>query len=146
WMEVTPALAVPVGDSTNYFQMGGDASIIAQYRLPFMPQALARAELEYNYSPIPARETTSMMSFAVGAGYSYNLTRNIGAEVFADGGVTYGFINPSGSGYWTTSTQGYVNPFVKAGADLYWAFPPGLTIDLGASFLYQVGLYTRLGI
>ena len=30
--------------------------------------------------------------------------------------------------------------------DLYWVFPPGLTIDLGASFLYQIGLYTGVGV
>jgi hypothetical protein len=146
WMQVTPALSVPVADSTNYFQMGGDGSIIAQYRLPFKRQALARAEFEYNYSPIAAQVTTSMASMAIGAGYSYNLNRNLGAEVFVDGGATYGFLNPGSQGYYQISSQGYWNPFVKTGVDLYWAFLPSLTFDLGASFLYQIGLYTGVGL
>ena len=146
WIQATPAMSIPMGDSSNYFGVGGDGSIIGQYRLPFMPQALARAEIEYNYSTIPARESVSLMSLALGGGYSYNVSRNLGAEVFADGGATYGFFNPSGSGYWVSPNGGYWNPFVKAGVDLYWVFPPGLTIDLGASFLYQIGLYTGVGV
>jgi tetratricopeptide (TPR) repeat protein len=138
WVQVTPALAIPVGDSSNNFSLGGDASIIGEYRLPFMPQALARAELEYNYSPIPARQTVSFTSLALGVGYSYNFIPSIGVKAFADGGATYGFFNSTFEGYW--------NPFVKAGLDLYWTFPPRLTIDLGASFLYQIGLYTGVGV
>lgn len=62
------------------------------------------------------------------------MKRAIGVKGYVDGGANYGFFN--------NKLQGHVNPFVKASADLYWTFPPDLIITAGASFLYQIGLYT----
>lgn len=143
WLQMAPAVSIPVGDSTNYFGIGGDGSFIGEYRFPFQPHLLARATLEYNYSPIAARQTVSLTSFDVGAGYSYNFTPTFGAEAFAGGGVTYGFFNNS---LQTGSLSGYANPFVKAGLELHLDFPPRLQLGLGASFLYQIGLYTGVGV
>ena len=138
WIGLTPTLTLPLGDSTNYFTLGGAGAIIGEYRPSFFPLAFARAEIGYAYTPILARQAVSFTSLSVGAGMSYNIIRNLGVKAYADGGVNYGFFN--------TTFQGYVNPFVKAGADVYASFPPGLIITAGASFLYQVGLYTGIGV
>ena len=138
WLELSPALTVPFGGSSSYFTMGGDGSMTGEYRLPFMPMALGRAEVEYGYHPLWGGTTVTFLSAAVGGGYSYNVSQNLGAKVYAEGGATDGIINRTGEAYWS--------PFVKGGIDLFWVFPPGLTIDLGSSFLYQVGLYTGVGV
>ncbi len=138
WIGLQPAVTVPLGDSANYFTLGGAGAIVGEYRLPFFPLALARAEIGYEYTPIPARQAVSFTSASAGIGMSYNFFPAFGVKGYADGGATYGFFNSGGGpGYW--------NPFVKTGVDLYWDFPPGLTVSLGGSFLYQVGLYTGVG-
>ena len=138
WVEATPAVIIPLGDSSNFFNVGGGGTIAGEYRLPFMPQLLARGELEYAYSPIPARQSVSFTSAGLGMGYSYNLLPNLGVEAYATGGATYGFFN--------TGLQGYWNPYVKAGVNAYFSFSPSLIVTLGGAFLYQVGLYTGVGI
>ena len=140
WIQVAPSLTLPIGESASYFTMGGDMSVTGEYRLPFFPLALARAGFEYGYDPILARQSVSLTSFAVGAGITYNITPFLGVKAFADGGITYGFFNR------LDDFEGYFNPFVKGGVDLYWAFPPGLTVNLGAVYLYQVGLYSGIGL
>ncbi len=137
WIGLAPTLTLPMGDSTNYFTLGGAGAIIAEYRPAFFPLAFGRAEIGYAYTPILARQAVSFTSASVGAGIGYNIIPNLGIKAYADGGVNYGFFN--------NTFQGYVNPFVKAGADLYASFPPGLIITAGASFLYQAGLYTGIG-
>jgi hypothetical protein len=138
WLQVSPTLTIPVGDSSRSFSLGGDGAIIAQYRLPFMPLLLARAEMEYMYSQIPARQSVSLASAGAGAGISYNLIPNLGMEAYAVGGATFGFFNSSFEGYW--------NPYVKTGLNLFLSFPPSLIINVGGSFIYQAGLYSGIGI
>lgn len=93
WLELSPALTVPFGGSSSYFTMGGDGSMTGEYRLPFMPMALGRAEVEYGYHPLWGGTTVTFLSAAVGGGYSYNVSQNLGAKVYAEGGATDGIIN-----------------------------------------------------
>jgi tetratricopeptide (TPR) repeat protein len=138
WIGLEPALTIPLGDSTNYFSLGGAGAIVGEYRLPFFPLAMARAELGYAYTPILARQAVSFSSASAGMGISYNIIPALGVKAYVDGGATYGFFNSNtGAGYW--------NPFVKTGVDVYLDFPPGLTVNVGGSFLYQVGLYMGVG-
>jgi len=137
WIGLAPAVTFPLGDSTNYFNLGGAGALLGEYRLPFFPLAMARAELGYAYTPIQARQAVSFTSASAGIGVSYNFIPAIGVKAYADGGANYGFFNNGGQGYW--------NPFVKTGVDFYWSLPPRLMVSVGGSFLYQVGLYTGIG-
>ncbi len=138
WVQFAPALTVPVGDSGQYFTLGGDGTLLAEYRLPFFPMAMARGSVEYGFDPIQARQSISLASAAVGGGFSYNFIPNVGIKAYADAGATYGFFNRTFEGYW--------NPFLKTGLDAYFDLPPGLIFSVGAFFLYQVGLYTGIGL
>lgn len=137
WIQAMPVLTVPLGESASYFTLGGGGSITGEYRLPFLPMLAARALIEYGYYPIPAGQSTSFTSAGAGVGFAYNFIPNLGVKLYADGGATYGFFNSTLEGYW--------NPFVKTGLDVYASFPPGLMISLGGAFLYQVGLYMGVG-
>jgi len=137
WIQAVPALTIPLGESASYFTLGGGGAITGEYRLPFLPLAMVRALIEYGYYPIQARQSASFTSAGAGLGFSYNFIPNLGIKLYADGGATYGFFNSTFEGYW--------NPFVKTGLDLYASFPPGLMVSLGGSFLYQVGLYMGVG-
>jgi len=137
WLQVVPAVTFPIGESASFFTLGGGGAIAGEYRLPFLPLALIRAAIEYGYYPIQAAQSVSFTSAGVGLGFSYNFIPNLGVKLYADGGATYGSFNSTSEGYW--------NPFVKTGLDVYASFPPGLMISLGGLFLYQVGLYTGMG-
>ncbi len=138
WVQLSPALTIPVGDSGQYFTLGGGGALLAEYRLPFLPMAMARGSVEYGFDPILARQSVSLASAAAGVGFGYNFIPNVGVKVYADGGATYGFFNRSFEGYW--------NPFLKTGLEVYFDLPPGLMFNVGAAILYQVGLYTGIGI
>jgi transglutaminase-like putative cysteine protease len=140
WITAAPVFTIPVGGSGQYFSLGGGGSVVGEYRLPFAPFLLARAGLEYGYSNIPAAQSISLASVAAGVGASYNFIPNLGVKLYADGGATYGFFNQF------TPFEGYWNPFVKGGLDVYFDLPPGLLFSVGGSFLYQVGLYMGVGI
>jgi transglutaminase-like putative cysteine protease len=140
WIQMAPAFTIPVGESGQYFSLGGGGSIVGEYRLPFAPMLLARAGLEYGYSGIPAAQSVSLASAAAGIGVSYNLIPNLGLKAYVDGGATYGFFNR------TANFEGYWNPYVKSGLEVYFDLPPGLMFNVGASFLYQVGLYMGVGL
>jgi tetratricopeptide (TPR) repeat protein len=137
WLELAPAVSMPLGESASYFTLGGGGSLVAQYRMPFLPLLSARGEVEYGYYPILARQSVSFTSAALGVGISYNFAPLFGVNAYADGGATYGFFNSTFEGYW--------NPYVKAGLGVYLSFPPALMINLGGTFLYQVGLYMGMG-
>jgi tetratricopeptide (TPR) repeat protein len=138
WVSVAPSLNLPLGDSAQYFSLGGGGAVSGEYRLPFAPMLLARAGLEYGIAGIPAAQTVSLTSATVGAGVSYNFMPNLGVKAYVDGGGTFGFFNKS--------LEGYFNPYVKGGMDLYFDLPPGLLFSAGASLLYQAGLYMGLGV
>jgi hypothetical protein len=137
WIGIAPAVTFPIGDSTNYFTWGGTGAIVSEYRFPFFPLAMARAEIGYAYTPILAREAVSFTSASAGLGISYNFAPLFGVKGYAEGGMNYGFFNTTFEGYW--------NPYVIGGMDLYLSLPPGLMITAGASFIYQVGLYMGVG-
>jgi tetratricopeptide (TPR) repeat protein len=137
WIQAVPALSIPLGESASFFTLGGGGELTGEYRLPFFPLALLRAEIGYGYFPIPARQSVSFTSAGAGIGMSYNFIPNLGVKVYADGGATYGFFNSTFEGYW--------NPYVKGGLDVYASFPPGFMISLGGTFLYQIGLYMGVG-
>jgi tetratricopeptide (TPR) repeat protein len=137
WIQMIPAVAFPLGESATIFSFGGGGAITGEYRPPFFPLGLLRAEIEYGYYPIQARQSVSFTSVGAGIGVSYNFIPNLGIKLYADGGATYGFFNSTFEGYW--------NPYVKGGLDIYASFPPGFMISLGGTFLYQIGLYMGVG-
>jgi hypothetical protein len=136
-IQTTPTFSIPLGESASYFAYGGGGAVTGEYRLPFFPLAQARFGGEYGYYPILSKQALSFASGGLGLSLSYNFVPNFGVKAYADGGATYGFFNSSSEGYW--------NPFVKAGADLYLSFPPALTVSLGAAFVDQIGLYMGVG-
>ncbi len=134
WLQSSPSLGLPLGDSTTYFSLGGGGSIGAEYRIPGFPLALARAGIEYGYFPTPAQDSVSFTTADLGLGLAYNFIPNFGVKLYADGGATYGFFNSNAEGYW--------NAYAKAGLDLFASFPPRLMVSLGGSFQDQFGVYT----
>ncbi len=137
WIELSPTVTFPLGDSAMDFGFGGGGSLLMEYRLPFLPVASLRTNLEYGYYPIPARETVSFASAGAGVALAYNIAPFLGIKAYADGGATYGFFNTTFEGYW--------NPYVQGGLGLYLSFPPGFVINIGGTFLYQIGLYMGVG-
>jgi hypothetical protein len=70
WLQASPQLAIPLGDSDTYYTMGLGGLLIGEYRLPFLPLALARVAMDYGYNPIKAAKSVSFISASAGFGFS----------------------------------------------------------------------------
>jgi len=137
WIGVSPTATLPLGDSASYFSWGGAGAVTGEYRFPSFPLGLVRVDLGYAYLPILARQAVSFTSAAAGLGISYNFAPLVGIKAYAEGGANYGFFNSTLQGYW--------NPFLQGGMELYLSLPPGFMLSLGGNFVYQVGLYMGVG-
>jgi hypothetical protein len=96
WIQLVPSLTIPLGQSGQYFALGGDGTLTGEYRLLFFPMASARLGLEYGYNPLVisgsvymTNRSVSLTGVSAGVGISYNFIPNLGLKAYADGGATF---------------------------------------------------------
>ena len=139
YLQFAPAVSLPLGGSSSLFTPGGGMSATGGFRFPFFPPASVRLGLEYGYGPTVGAPTVSLVSAVAGLGIDYRFSAMFGVATSVDAGVTYCFLNPP------QQFEGYANPYLKAGGALRaYVFSPDISIDAGAAFVDQIGLYTGL--
>jgi tetratricopeptide (TPR) repeat protein len=130
-----PALTIPLGDSAQWFSLGGGADVSANYRLPDSMFFLTGG-LEYGYAPIQAATSASLFALRAGGGIQWPLTTWIWALGYATVGyyvATYNDFSGGGS-----------NPYVAGGIGLRFALAPTFRLEVGAQYNYYLGLYQGL--
>jgi tetratricopeptide (TPR) repeat protein len=134
-LHVLPALAVPLGDVTPYFDLGGSALILAQYRLPFFQNLAVVGGLGYDYSMLSLPgQSVSVGKAVLGAGMVFPVIPRIVLSAYVTGGYYRAMLNDLSVLRWSG------NPCLLAGATVLFRITPVFGIEAGASYQYLGGL------
>ena len=141
-IKLAPRVNLPIGDnSKDYYNIGGGISLSGEYKFPSKSFFHLNGELDYNFIPLKAETSLSLISFGVGGGLSYQIIPklNLGGNVI--GGVYYGFFNSD------SSPVSVYNPFLLVNTGIYYSITPSLSLGVGASYINFFGLkYNGIGI
>ncbi|MBA7484183.1 MAG: tetratricopeptide repeat protein [Spirochaeta sp.] len=134
---LTPGGALPVGDSTSYFNAGGGAGLSAGLDLASFPLLFFKADLGYNYLPIETEYGVSLISAGIGAGHDFKLLDRLSISPYAGGGYYHGIVT-DGSG--TSGSDLYL----AGGFGVYYSFLPSFSLGLDLHYINNFALYSGL--
>jgi len=137
-INLKPALGVPLGKSADYFKLGTNLDLNAEYLVLLLPQVLARGAIVYALAPLKAEESISLIAPTVGAALGYQLSPRWTVKGNFDGGYYYGFFNKGKS---STSGGGML---VTMGAEVGYLLNPLIDLGLGVSYRNYLGLVQGL--
>ncbi len=139
-IKLAPGAGLPLGDSTEFFKLGGAVGLSGTYRLPFLPLLTANAELGYSLQPLQAEtgESVSILSFGGGAGAFYNFSKLI-LQAYASGGGYVGSIS-QGSGFSS------LFPYISGGIGVSYLIMPSLSVGIEGWYKNFLGLSSGVNV
>jgi tetratricopeptide (TPR) repeat protein len=141
-LQLSPAVCIPIADSSSRFGLGGGGAFSAEWRLPSFPLAFLRADLQYVFSPLVTGEhSISVLSAAAGGGLRIDLAPWFFVSAFVTGGYYYGFLNDPAGGL-----TGGGNPILSAGGGLSFLLTSSFSVGLGAAYENDFGLNSGIRV
>ncbi len=137
---VAPAIDLPIGESADYFNLGGSVALGGEYMLATRPAIALRAGVEYALAPIEAENSLSVLACGLGAVLVQPLSPRLALRVDGSAGYYYGAFNDTGA-LEVADTKNGGNPFVAAGVGLSYLISPSLDLRLAAGYRGDLGLY-----
>jgi len=134
---LTPGGALPIGDSTSYFKLGGGAGLSAGLDFASFPLLFFKADLGYSYLPIETEYGVSLISAGIGAGHNFKLIDRLTISPYAGGGYYHGTVT-DGSG-----TSGS-NLYISGGLGVYYSLFPSFSLGLDFHYINNFALYSGL--
>lgn len=138
-IDATPVLSIPLGESSEFFTMGGGMALSGAYGFgegTLRPEAGVR--VEYGYTPFNADDSLSIVLAEARGALEVSLSPSLSVSGSAGLGYGYGIFNSDGTG----------GGFATFGIDLGVTFLLSSAIDLGTGISYRnhLGLYHGIGI
>lgn len=138
---LTPGINLPVGQSTDYFDYGLMATFSTEYRIPPFPILAVKGDISYTNVPIKSAAEDSINTVALGGGPT--LVYPLFWKII---GMAYGTVG----GYYPLVTdpniESYFNFYITAGAGLYFAINPALTVGLDFHYKKYFDFYNGIGL
>jgi tetratricopeptide (TPR) repeat protein len=135
-VEFTPALDLPIGDSAQWFTLGGGADLGVNYHIPASIFYLTGG-LGYAFTPVRANTSLSLAALRAGGGVQVPINDWIWLMGYAVGGYYFAAYNDFSV---TTS-----DPYLAAGLAFRFAIAPTFRLVVGAQYGWYLGLYQGLG-
>jgi tetratricopeptide (TPR) repeat protein len=142
-IKVTPGIQLPLGGSSDLYNLGGGVKASGEYVIPPLPLFFLSGDLGYTYVPVEADTSLSVISMGVGGGINYELLPKLNARVFTSSGVYYGFLSNNPLNEETPSTW---NPYLSGGAGIYYFLVPAVSLGLETSYKNYLKSYDGLEI
>jgi len=142
-LNLTPEALMPVGQSSDLFNLGFGVGLSAEYRFKKAPLFFLSGNLGYSQPPID-NDTSSLMlpSFGAGGGISYEFARRFNIRGFVHLGGYYGqILDPADVEGGTTA----FNPYGTAGAGFYYYITKGISIGTQVTYNKYYDVYDALG-
>jgi tetratricopeptide (TPR) repeat protein len=134
---VRPSVDIPMGDSADWFSMGGGLGLGASYRLPDSGFSLLGI-LDVTFIPDQTERRIFVEALRLGGGYGIPLGSSLFASLSACGGFYFGELGDLGE-----SSGG---PELSSGLDISLSLGPSVVLDAGAAYKWLGGLYKGLGV
>ncbi len=123
-LQVTPGLALPIGDSSDTYVIGGGAELSADYSLPFASWLKARGALDFTMAPTEAADSLSLLTFSAGVGFNVNL----GSKFYIHGAGMGGY----GLGIYGGATGG--SAYAGASGGIGFNISPSFALGVGGAY------------
>jgi hypothetical protein len=136
---LTPGLNLPMGEDSDFFNIGGGVGIAGEYRLRQAPLFFISGNIDYNFMPVNFETSMSVVSFGAGGGINYGLRPKLVLRVFGNGGYYTSFLNDG-----TGPNSG--NPFMHGGGGVHYFIIPTVSLGVEAAYTNYFGLYNGIGI
>lgn len=139
-LQVNPGMEIPLGESSEYFKLGGSLDLAGEYFFTEAPAWFATAGLGYQLAPIQAEKSVQLISGGIGGGLSLDLMPRLSMKASVTGGYFFGLL-PTESGL-----ESGGNPYVKAGGGLSFLISPRISLGVSATYHNLIGFYNGLGV
>ena len=138
-MDVTPVVSLPLGESSEFFTIGGGMALSGGFGFGEGTLRLGTGvRVEYDYTPFKADDSLSIVLAEARGGLQISLSPRLSVSSSAGLGYGYGVFNSGGTG----------GGFATFGVDVGVSFLLTSAIDLGAGVAYRnhLGLYHGIGL
>ncbi len=144
-LHLTPGLDIPLGESADYFKLGGSLGLSGEYAFSNQPMFFISGGMDYNLAPIQAEKSLSILAGGVGGGIYYDLSPRLSLKASVSGGYYYGFFNKSDEVTTSDTTSGGC-PFISGGLGVSYLLTPSISLGLGASYKSYLGLFNGVRV
>lgn len=139
-LTLTSGVALPMGEDTQTFTLGGAAGGALRYAFPSFKALSLGAELSYAWSPVKGLGKGLHLFSAGGlARLGFHLTPNLGVALFGDGGYFYGTL------FDPDVPPGY-NPYLGGGAEIMISLGDHFAVGLGGTYRSWLGLFDGMSV
>jgi len=141
FIKITPSIVAPVGENTDYYNLGYGIGLSGDYNLRDRPFFLS-GNVDYMRSPIEVENLLSLISFGAGGGVRFGLSPKLKLVLFTNGGGYYGYLSQESD---LGKTHAF-NPYITAGTGLYYLIRPRFNLGIESSYKHYFGLYSGIAL
>ena len=134
---ISPGASIPLGEDAEYFTIGGGADFSGEFRMPFFPALYLGIGAGYNFIPINANTSLSLISAGGTLGIEPRIGGVFGIKAYGRGGYFYAMLNDF-------SSTG-MNPWVAGGGGISLYLGDSFGISLTGEYRMYFYLYTGIG-
>ena len=131
-LELRPGFDIPLGQTNQYFKVGGTMDINLRYRLGSTP-LLVMGGLTYTFAPDRSTDSVSIATGRVGAGVELPVSKSLSFDAYGTGGYYYGTLND-----FSVSSA---DPYLGGGLGIRLALSPSWGIGFDGVYRSYFGLY-----
>lgn len=142
-IDAAPGFDIPLGESSDYFKLGGSFAVGGEVTLATRPVIALRGGIEYALAPIEADNSLSILGCGVGAALLLPLSPRFVLRVDGSAGYYYGTFNDPGA-LERADTKSGGDPFVAAGIGVSYLLSQAFDLRVGAAYRGDLGLYHGL--
>jgi len=132
--KLAPRVTFPIGKSVTYYKFGGGIVLSGEYKLPSRRLFTLNGQFNYDFVPIKANTSLSILSLGFGGGINYLITPKLNAKGSVISGIYYGFFNDK------SSSVSAIDPYVSACTGIYYLVFPSLSFNAEGTYLSFFGL------
>jgi tetratricopeptide (TPR) repeat protein len=136
-LEAAPFFGMPLGESGDYFKVGGGLDLGLGYRMRGSPLSLLGG-IDYSFIPDQADQSISATALRAGALLNFRIVGGVSAYAYGAGGGYYAAY----ADFSKSAPGGYA----AAGAGLRFALGSSLSLSVGAQYANYLGLYQGLNL
>ncbi len=144
-LSLCPGAVIPFLGDSELFSVGANAMLTGELKLAGLPYTYAFAESGYNYIPVRAESTLSVIPIGVGGLFKINMLPRLEARASLSGGYYFAALHSSpfleqGKALWDS------NPYFSLRVGPSFFFSTAFSLGLEASYVNYLGLVQFLGV
>jgi tetratricopeptide (TPR) repeat protein len=138
-LHLIPAVDIPIGSSSPFFNLGGSLGLGAKYIIPKLPLLFLSGGLDYGLGFLKMDAFLNKIGARAGLGLNLVLTPRLSLNAFGNGGYSYSFINTTEG-----ATSAWI-PYINAGIGAEYRLLSRFGLEIGAVYNNFFTIYQGIG-